>query len=170
MKKIVTIMGIMALLVSCTEKNNNSQSRNTEKTEENIEIKKNQDAITMVIKNYESALSSGNVKSILDTYHDEAIFLLFNHEPMQGKEALKEFYTGFFNNVSSNMEMKISRIEVSENLAYVISISDGKVKSLMNGTETIGAGQELFVLKKSGEADWKIIAYHASGRIRNNLL
>ena len=89
---------------------------------------------------------------------------------MQGKEALKEFYTGFFNNVSSNMEMKISRIEVSENLAYVISISDGKVKSLMNGTETIGAGQELFVLKKSGEADWKIIAYHASGRIRNNLL
>ena len=170
MKKIVTIIGIMALLVSCTEKNNNSQSKNIEQTEENIEIKKNQDAIAAVIKKYESALSSGNVNSILDTYHDEATFLLFNHEPMQGKEALKVFYTSFFNNVSPEMEMKVRSIEFSGNLAYVISVSDGTVKSLANGAERVGAGQELFVLMKHNEGDWKIIAYHASARIKNELL
>jgi len=67
------------------------------------------------------------------------------------------------------MEMKINRIEISENLAYVISVSNGKVKFLTNGTEIDGAGQELFVLKKTEAADWKIIAYHASSRTENTL-
>ena len=129
-----------------------------------FEAENDQAVVKAVIASYEAALGSSSVDLVLDTYHDNGTFLLYGHEPMKWKAALREFYTGFFNAVSPRIEMQINDIETSGDLAYVTSVSKGKVKILDEGIEVNGAGQELFVLKKVNAKDWKIVAYHASSR------
>jgi len=167
MKKTILLALIVVAMTSCSQ-NEKSETNNDEniKTENinNAEMDKNK--VIEVVKNYFEGLNTANVESILNVYNENATFLMSEHEPMIGKDVLKEFYTGFFGNITPNLKDSILSLEVSGDFAYVVSTSTGGGKLVATGKELSGAAaQELFVLKKTTSGEWKIMVYHASSRI-----
>jgi uncharacterized protein (TIGR02246 family) len=167
MKKIFLTATIIGVMMSCTRNQTTEANNDNNVKIENInnsEIDK--EKVIEVVKNYFEGLNTTNVESILNLYNDNASFLMSEHEPMIGKDVLKEFYTGFFRNIKPNMKDSIVSVAVSGELAYVVSTSTGGGKMVVTGEELSGAAaQELFVLKKTTSGEWKIMVYHASSRI-----
>ena len=156
MKKIILISVVFFLtIMSCqNESKKPDETNNLEK-----------DKVVKVISEYEKGLNDPNTEAIVNLYTSDGVFLFQNHEPTVGADSLREIYNNIFRKMKMDMKLKIHQIEISDDLAYVYSTSDGKVKILANGTEIIGGGQELFALRKMENNEWKIAVYSTSNRL-----
>jgi uncharacterized protein (TIGR02246 family) len=115
-------------------------------------------AITAVLKKYEGALNASNTSAVLDLYTPDGVFMAQNFETAVGTDAVRKAYDITFNAITLSVEFDIIEVvQVSDNWAFARTASAGttKVKAGGGGPE---ANQELFVMKKVGEA-WKIARY-----------
>jgi uncharacterized protein (TIGR02246 family) len=156
MKNVLLISSVLLLtIMSCQ---NGSQ-----KVNETSEAEK--DKIYKVIAAYEKGLNDPDTEAIVNLYTSDGVFMFQNHEPTVGADSLREIYHTIFTKMKMDMKLKIHDMQISGDLAYVYSTSEGKVKVLANGSEIIGKGQELFALRKTENKDWKIAVYSTSNRL-----
>jgi|GEM_PF-4503688 len=156
MKKIILFFTIFSLIImSCqTESKKEVEANGLEK-----------DRVSKVIAAYEKGLNDPNTEAIINLYISDGVFLFQNHEPTVGADSLRRIYDGIFKKMKMDMKLSIHQVQVSGNLAYVYSTSEGKVKIRADGSEIIGKAQELFALRKTENNEWKIAVYNTSNRL-----
>ncbi len=115
-------------------------------------------AIDTVIKQYETALNAGDVKSILNLYSQDPIFMPQHAPALIGRDAVKKAYQQVFNTIELKVAFETHEIEVVNNTAWARTSSSGKTKILASNGEVTEGNNELFIFKHTFDG-WKIHRY-----------
>jgi len=112
--------------------------------------------IRELISDYQIALNNEEIEKIPTLYSDQAIFMPPEIPAINGVEEIVHTYEYLFSQFDFELEFDIKEVVISENFAYVISNSEGTIKS--SETEEDSKNQEIFILIKEKD-DWKISRY-----------
>lgn len=93
-------------------------------------------------------------------YHDDFVLLPSNGEPISDKETILEGFRGFLKNNKGSFDITIDRLDVSGNLAYVLSHYHEVFTNIESGENVVDIMHSaIFVLKKDANNDWKIVVW-----------
>jgi len=112
--------------------------------------------IRELIFEYQDVLNNEEIEKISTLYSKQAIFMPPEIPTIHGVEEIGNTYEYVFSQFDFELEFDIKEVVVSENFAYVLSNSEGTIKS--SETEEASKNQEIFILIKEGD-DWKISRY-----------
>ncbi len=119
--------------------------------------------IKEVLSTYAKALNASNVKGAVALYTTDGVFMPPNRQPNVGIEAVRMAYTNAFKTIDlDDVEFMIQEIvQLSPTWAFVRTLSKGSLTILATGkkVEPTGGNQELFVLQKQSDDNWKIARY-----------
>lgn len=118
-------------------------------------------AIKQQIQNYEQAVNSGKIDSVMRLYTKDAVFMAQNSAPAVGQEAVRSAYCGLFQALKLNIVFEFDEVQqVSEDWAYVRTRSTGSL-SLLAGSKTTlpESNQEMFLLHREADGQWRITHY-----------
>jgi uncharacterized protein (TIGR02246 family) len=110
------------------------------------------------IKNYEKALNSNDIESILSLYGQAPVFMPQHAPALVGREAVRAGYRQVFETIKLNVEFTIHEVEVLGDTAWARTSSAGRTRILAAGIEVQEGNNELFVFKREN-GDWKIHRY-----------
>jgi len=105
---------------------------------------------------YQNTLNNEEIEKIPTLYSDQAIFMPPEIPAINGVEEITLTYEYLFSQFDFELEFDIKEVVISENFAYVISNSEGTIKS--SETEEDSKNQEIFILIKEKD-NWKISRY-----------
>ncbi len=111
-----------------------------------------------LISEYQITLNNEETEKISTLYSKKAIFMPPGIPAINGVEEIGHTYEYLFSQFDFELEFDIQEVVVSENLAYVLSNSEGTVALESSETEETSKNQEIFILIKE-EDDWKISRY-----------
>lgn len=118
-------------------------------------------AIRGQLQRYEHALNASDADSVMRLYADDAVFLPQHSLPAVGRGAVRTAYDNVFKAIKLNIRFEIDEVKtLSGTAAYARTRSTGTVKVL--GTELPPqpeANQELFLLKKEADGQWRFARY-----------
>ncbi|CVI63480.1 SgcJ/EcaC family oxidoreductase (plasmid) [Agrobacterium leguminum] len=118
-------------------------------------------ALAAPIKAYETAANASDLEGVLAAYTDDAVFMPQNNQPVEGKAAVGAAYKGLFTALDLNINFTFDEAQkISEDWAFVRTRSGGTIKLIQNNNAEIpNANQEIFLLKRSPDGQWKIARY-----------
>lgn len=117
-------------------------------------------AIETVLKSYEAALNASDTNAVLNLYSADGVFMPQHSLPSSGIEAIRAAYTGVFKAIKLEINFETDEIaQVAPNWAFVRTRSTGFVTINATGNRVPEANQELFVLTKPNDGQWKIARY-----------
>jgi uncharacterized protein (TIGR02246 family) len=132
----------------------------TAQAQEDAEAK----AIRQVIQRYEQALGASDVGAVVKLFTDDAVVMAPNNPPAVGRATVRAVYEGLFKAVKLDIKFEINEAKpLSDRWAYVRSRSKFSVKVLgADVPPQPDANQELFLLEKSADGQWRIARYSFS--------
>jgi uncharacterized protein (TIGR02246 family) len=105
-----------------------------------------------------------NAQAVVKLYTDDAVVMAPNNPPAVGRDTVRAVYEGIFKAVKLDLKFEIDEAKpLSAQWAYVRSRSKFTVKVL--GTDLPlqpDANQELFLLQKAADGQWRIARYSFS--------
>ncbi len=109
------------------------------------------------IKNFESALNSGNIESVLSFYSEDSIFM------PDGFRSLKRGEIGRSNsNFLTEKDFKIKfdnlKIDVNDNYGFVEAVANTSSINAKDSSRVQKTSRDFFVLRQE-ENHWKIFSY-----------
>jgi uncharacterized protein (TIGR02246 family) len=117
-------------------------------------------AIRNTMQSYGAALNGGKTAAVLPLYSDDCVFMPPYSESAVGKEAVRKAYDAVFAELKFNVKFTIAEIvAMAPKWAYVRTNSAGTTGHHSTGKTTAEANQELFILKKDGDGQWRIARY-----------
>ena len=157
MKRIVIAAVVIAVLTSCTQKENSQSNTNTT---ENIEImeKREKQLIENLLGEYERSLNTSDAKLAQSLYTKDGIFMPTEAPSGIGSEGILKSYEYVFSQIQLNIEFFIEEIQVEGNMAFAVTSSKGTTLIHANGETIPEANRELFVFEKV-DGIWKIARY-----------
>jgi len=123
-----------------------------------VVLNSDESKIRELIFEYQIALNNEEIEKISTLYSKQAIFLPPEIPAINGVEEIVSTYEYLFSQFDFDLEFDIKEVVISENFAYVISNSEGKITLESSETEETSKNQEIFILIKEGN-DWKISRY-----------
>ncbi len=121
------------------------------------------EAIHALLKNYEQALNASNVTGVVKLYTEDGVFMAQHNPSAVGIDAVKAAYEGAFKAINLNVEFDIVEIKVvADDWAFARTKSAGTTTINATGDQVAEGNQELFVLKKTNDGEWKIARYSFS--------
>ncbi|MES2934218.1 MAG: nuclear transport factor 2 family protein [Pseudomonadota bacterium] len=118
--------------------------------------------IEELLKRYERALNTSDVKGVVSLYTDDAVLLAPDAPSAVGIKAVQDAYTGTFQAIGLNISFDIAETKLlSADWALLRTNSTGFIKILANGAQIPEGNQELFLLHKQ-QGHWKIARYSFS--------
>lgn len=116
--------------------------------------------IRTTLKKYEAALNGNNVSGIMQLYTKDGVFMP-QHSPSQiGHTAIKAAYQNVFKAIDLDVSFKVHELKlVSYNWAYLRTSSKGSVTINKTGKKANESNNELFLMKKQSDGQWKIARY-----------
>jgi uncharacterized protein (TIGR02246 family) len=118
-------------------------------------------AIRGVLQGYEKALNASDVDGVMKLYTADGVFMAQHYPPSVGREAVRKAYEGFFKAVKISIKFEIDEIKLlSDKSAIARTRSAFTLK--VQGTDLAPIpdnNQELFVLQKEADGQWKIARY-----------
>lgn len=119
--------------------------------------------IEATISEYFEALNAGDIDAALELYTDEPVQLPFMQPTVIGTEAVRSGYEGLFGLIRFQMHTKIAELEqMSTNWAFVRTESAGMMTPVRTGQASPATFHELFLLRKTSDAKWRIARYSFS--------
>ncbi len=116
--------------------------------------------IHALLKNYEQALNASDVTGVVKLYTEDGVFMAQHHPSAVGIDAVKAAYEGAFKAINLNVEFDIVEIKVvADDWAFARTHSAGTTTINATGDQVAEGNQELFVLKKTDDGNWKIARY-----------
>ena len=112
--------------------------------------------IRELISVYQNMLNNEEIEKIPTLYSEQAIFMPPDVPAIHGVEEIGLTYEYLFSQFDFELKFDIKEVVISENFAYVLSNSEGTIKS--SETEEVSKNQEIFILIKEKD-DWKISRY-----------
>ena len=117
------------------------------------------EAIKKTLNAYRDALVKSDVDGCVKLYASDGITMAQGFTTQVGHDAVKEWYTNCFKNITLSVKFDIKEAEaVSEEYGFARTTSAGTQKVNQTGETSNEANQELFVLKKV-DGEWKIARY-----------
>ena len=145
LRKILSTTALLSLLASANA------------AEDDVDIK----AIRQQLQHYEKALNASDVGSVMKLYAADAVFMPQHSLPAIGRQAVREAYDNVFNAIKLDIRFEIDEVHtLSSTWAYARTRSKGTVK-VLGGELPPGAeaNQELFLLTKEGDGQWRLARY-----------
>jgi len=116
--------------------------------------------IKKVLHTYESALNASDTDKVMSVYAADGVFMPQNRPSQVGAKAIRNAYTGIFEAIDLNIKFTLAEVcKIAPNWAFARSNSSGTVTINALGKKKEAASQELFVLQKNADGDWKIARY-----------
>ena len=118
-------------------------------------------AIRLQLQRYEKALNASDAEAVMQLYATDAVFMPQHSSPAVGRDAVRAAYDKVVKAIKLDIKFVIDEIElVSSTWAYARTRSSGTVKVL--GTQLppgAEANQELFLLRKEPDGQWRFARY-----------
>lgn len=108
-------------------------------------------AIESAVTNYVSASNRGDAEALTALYADDAMLLPPDHEPIEGREAIGEFWS---QGTDSGLEVTTLRLEVEGDLGYLV----GRYHLPATEGEPEDSGKYVMCLKRQRDGSWKLTA------------
>ncbi len=116
--------------------------------------------IHALLKNYERALNASNVSGVVKLYTEDGVFMAQHNPSAVGIDAIKAAYEAVFKAINLNVKFDIVEIKVvADDWAFARTNSAGTITINATGDQVAEGNQELFVLEKTGDGNWKIARY-----------
>ena len=120
-------------------------------------------AIRNVMSSYESALNASNTEAGMPLYAEDGVFMAPNNQSAVGKASVRQAYDAVFKAITLGVNFAIAELVVmSPQWAFVRTNSKGTQKINATGVTSAEANQELFILKKGDDGQWRIARYSFS--------
>jgi uncharacterized protein (TIGR02246 family) len=120
-------------------------------------------AIGNVMSSYESALNASNTEAAMLLYAEDGVFMAPNNQSAVGKASVRQAYDAVFKAITLKVKFTIAELVVmSPQWAFVRTNSTGTQKINATGATSREANQELFILKKGDDGQWRIARYSFS--------
>ena len=118
-------------------------------------------AIHQQLTRYEQALNGSDVDRVMALYADDAVFLPQHSLPAVGRDAVRAAYLHVFDTIKLDIRFAIDEVRpLSRDWAFARTRSNGAVKVLGSdrpaGAE---ANQELFLMHREADGQWRIARY-----------
>ena len=128
---------------------------------EAVPDQRDQAAITRQLDRYEQALNASDVDAVMQLYAKDAVFLPQHSLPAVGHDAVRTAYRHVFDAIRLNINFTIDEIRVlSRDWAYARTRSNGTVKVLASDQPPASeANQELFLLRRESDGQWRFARY-----------
>jgi uncharacterized protein (TIGR02246 family) len=108
-------------------------------------------AIEATVDRYVAASNEGDADALTALYADDAVLLPPDHEPIQGREAIGEFWS---EGTDTGLEVSTLRLEVDGDVAYLV----GRYHLPPTDQEEADSGQYVLCLKRQRNGAWKLTA------------
>jgi len=116
--------------------------------------------IKTVLQTYESALNASDTEKVMSVYAADSVFMPQNRPSQVGAKAIRNAYSGIFKAINLDIKFELAEVRtIAPDWAFVRSNSAGFITINANGMKTKEASQELFVLHKNADGNWKIARY-----------
>lgn len=116
--------------------------------------------IETVLSTYETALNASDADTVMTLYADDGVFMPQHSAPNVGKEAVRAVYDGVFQVIKLDIEFTVDEVlQVAPDWAFARTRSEGFVTVNATGDKGPEANQELFILQKQDDGEWKIARY-----------
>jgi uncharacterized protein (TIGR02246 family) len=118
-----------------------------------------QQAITLLLKQYEQALNESNTDAVMKLYAEDGVFMPQNFPSSIGAAAVRAAYEAVFHAIRLTVSFDVQEAHlVAPEWAFARTNSAGTVLIHATGETSAEANQELFLLQKI-EGTWKIARY-----------
>lgn len=111
-----------------------------------------------VMDKYAAALAAKDVETLVGLYSAKGVFMREEMKAVVGHDALRAAYKQVFATLKVGLQFTVREAEVAGDMAWLRSVSKGKVTVLATGVETKQAYNQLVVFRREAGA-WKIRAY-----------
>ena len=108
-------------------------------------------AVESAIRRYVEASNKGDVATLASLYAEDAVLLPPDHEPIQGREAIRAFWR---QGTDEGLEVTNLAVEVSGNLGYLV----GQYHLPPTEEEPADSGKYVMCLKRQQDGSWKVTA------------
>jgi uncharacterized protein (TIGR02246 family) len=108
-------------------------------------------AVESAIRSYVEASNKGDVATLASLYAEDAVLLPPDHEPIQGREAIRAFWR---QGTDEGLEVTNLAVEVSGNLGYLV----GQYHLPATDEEPADSGKYVMCLKRQRDGSWKVTA------------
>jgi len=108
-------------------------------------------AVETAIRSYVEASNKGDVATLAGLYAEDAMLLPPDHEPIQGREAIRAFWR---QGTDEGLEVTNLAVEVEGNLGYLV----GQYHLPPTEEEPADSGKYVMCLKRQRDGSWKVTA------------
>ena len=117
-------------------------------------------AIEAQLSAYETALNASDTDAVMALYAEDGVFMPQHSLPNVGPDAVRNAYDGVFSAITLDIEFIVDEIEqLSPSWAFARTRSEGFVTINETGDRFPESNQEVFLLEKTDDEDWKIARY-----------
>ncbi|MDR7099345.1 uncharacterized protein (TIGR02246 family) [Lysobacter niabensis] len=118
-------------------------------------------AIHQQLNRYEQALNSADVDRVMTLYADDAVFMPQHSLPAVGRDAVRTAYRHVFDTIKLDIRFVVDEVRpLSRDWAFARTRSEGTVKVLgSDQPASAEANQELFLLHRETDGQWRIARY-----------
>lgn len=118
-------------------------------------------AIIQQLNRYEQALNSSDVERVMKLYADDAVFMPQHSLPAVARDTVRTAYRRVFDTIKLDIRFAVDEIRpLSRDWAFARTRSNGTVKLLgSNQPASPEANQELFLLHREADGQWRIARY-----------
>lgn len=119
-----------------------------------------QKRIHALLKTYEQALNAGDIPGVLKLYTQDGVFMAQHNSPAVGIDAIEAAYQAVFTAINLDIKFDVLEIEtLADNWAFARTNSAGTTTINATGDKVAEGNQELFLLRKTSDGNWKIARY-----------
>ena len=116
--------------------------------------------IARLLQCYETALNTSSVEKIMALFASDIVYMPEHSPASVGAQAVQGAYNCLFLSMTFGVEIHVEEImQMAPDWVFVRTSSSGYVISLATGRRAANVGQELFILKRSDDGDWKIARF-----------
>jgi uncharacterized protein (TIGR02246 family) len=118
-------------------------------------------AIHQQLNRYEQALNSADIDRVMTLYADDAVFMPQHSLPAVGRDAVHTAYRHVFDTIKLDIRFAVDEVRpLSRDWAFARTRSNGTVKVLgSDQPASAEANQELFLLHRETDGQWRIARY-----------
>jgi uncharacterized protein (TIGR02246 family) len=103
------------------------------------------------VTRYVTATNAGDSEALTSLYAEDAVLLPPDHEAIQGRQAIGEFWS---QGTDEGLELRTLRIEVDDNVGYLV----GSYHLPATGEEPADSGKYVMCLRRQADGTWKLTA------------
>lgn len=107
--------------------------------------------IEAAVGRYVEASNAGDAERLTALYTEDAVLLPPDHEPIEGREAIAEFWR---QGTDSGLELTTLRLDVDGDLGYLV----GRYRLPPTDDEPADSGKTIMCLRRQKDGSWRLTA------------